>query len=416
MRACTLCNSTQNRPTPRERTVVSTAEDDPEARFRRWPLVLRRWGRRALLRRLRQPFRRARWDRANRAAVRPYLRPAAPRAAPAQGLACALGDFSGRTGLSRAGLYELERLRGAHPDLLVRDLGEAIHGGGGVEPEAGPPLDRLYLLSAPDTYPMLFGSLAPQRVRGAHRTGLWVWETPNFPSHWRFAIGLVDEIWTPSEYSRRAIAPAVGGIPVTVRPHAVQSAPLPGLPGIDMRARLGVPETAFFGLAVMDIVSCPARKNPWAHVAAWRGAFGDDPSRVLVLKLRASKLTRVVLRELREMTGGAANIRLLEDELSADEIAALQSAADVYLSLHRAEGYGLNIHECLALGTPVLATDFSANAEYGPAFPGYRGLPFRLVPYRDWTGHYADRGFEWAEVDLGATEAALRGLAAAKPD
>ncbi len=393
---------------------MSVMADDPETPFRCFPAVLRRCTPKLLIRRLRMPFRRRRWDIENRAATAPFRiasrigRTPHGEVAP-DDVICAVGDFSGQTGLSRAGLYELDRLRAEHPGLEVHDLGEAIHTGAAVVMRDGPPIDRLYLLSAPDTYPLLFQTLTPDRVNRAWRIGLWVWETPVFPAHWQFAIDLVDEIWTPSEYSRQAIAPAVGAIPVHLRPHAV-ALPTPDASAVDvaaMRKRFDIPENAFMGLAVMDIASCPARKNPWAHVAAWLKAFGDDPERVLILKMRVSKMTRIVLDELKSMIGDAGNIRLIEAEMTGSEIAALQAAANVYLSLHRAEGYGLNIHECLALGIPVIATDFSANAEYGPAFDVYHGIPYRLIRYRDWTGHYADTAFSWAEVDL---EAAVRDL------
>lgn len=392
--------------------------DDPERAFRRFPRVLKRWTYRAISRRVRMPARRRRWDAENRAATAPYRIGDREGRFPGGGTVCVLGDFSGRTGLSRAGLYELEKLRGAHPGLECHDLGPALHARDPVGRRDGPPVDRLYLLAAPDTYPALLRAMPPDRVRDAWRTGLWVWETPLFPDHWRFAIDLVDEIWTPSEYSRRAIAPAVGAIPVCLRPYPV-APPSPGTDPADaaaMRARLGIAPGTFMGLGIMDIASCPARKNPWAHVAAWSRAFGDDPARVLVLKIRVSKITRVVLGELRAMIGGAGNIRLIEQEMTDAQVAALQGAADVSLSLHRAEGYGLTIHESLAAGTPVIATDFSANAEYGPAFAAYHGLPYRMVPYRDWTGHYAQGGFSWAEVDLDAAVRALRTVAATGED
>jgi len=387
-----------------------TAADDPERAFRRFPHALRRWTYRTISHRLRLPLRRRARNRANREATAPYRIADRAGRMPRAGHVCVLGDFSGRTGLSRAGLYELERLREEHPELEVHDLGAALHTGAPVERRDGPPFDRLYLLAAPDTYATLLAALPPERVQAAWRTGLWVWETPSFPGHWRFAVDLVDEIWTPSDYSRRAIAPAVGAIPVHLRPHAV-ALPPSGAGRDDaaaMRARLGIAPDAFMGLAIMDISTCPARKNPWAHVAAWMRAFDGDSGCILVLKIRVSRITRVVLDELRAMTGGTDTVRLLEEEMTDAEIAALQGAADVYLSLHRAEGYGLTIHESLAAGTPVIATDFSANAEYGPAFDAYRGLPYRMVPYRDWTGHYAENGFSWAEVDLNAAVCALR--------
>jgi hypothetical protein len=68
-----------------------------------------------------------------------------------------------------------------------------------------------------------------------------------------------------------------------------------------MRERLGIKQNVFLGVAIMDIHSCPDRKNPWAHVQAWKEAFKGDMSAILVMKLRVSKRTRIVLTELAEL-------------------------------------------------------------------------------------------------------------------
>ena len=230
------------------------------------------------------------------------------------------------------------------------------------------------------------------------------------------AFEVVHEIWTFSDYSRRAIESAGRGIPVEVRPYPVPDPvpePVPAAPEPPggWRARFGVDPDAFLGIAVMDLRSCPARKNPWAHVAAWQAAFGEDPRCVLILKYRVSKRTACVREELREMIGSATNVRLVEEYLEPGVLAGLQASADVYLSLHRAEGYGLVIREMLELGIPVVATDWSANAEYGPDYPHYHGISWRLVPYRDWTGHYPGATFSWAEADIAAAARELRQIA-----
>lgn len=380
--------------------------DDAEAPFRRLPRALARWSGNVLWRRLRMPVRRARWLRQNLAAVAPYAKAAVPAN---EGPSLAMGDFSGSSGLSRAAVYELDLLRAADPDVEVIDLAELPGRRAPGTPRPGPEVGTLYLLSPPDSYAALLPAIDPRRIARARRVGLWVWETPIFPEDWRFATEVVHEVWTPSQYSRDAIAPAIAPIPVEVRPHAVT--PPDGIEPFD-RARHGIPEDAFLGVAIMDLLSCPARKNPWAHVAAWQRAFGDDPAHVLLVKLRVSKRTRVVLGELAEMIGTAGNIRVFEQEMSAAAVAGLQRAGDVYLSLHRAEGYGLNIRECLDAGIDVVATDYSANAEYGPAFDTYHPVPWRPVPYRDWNGHYPDGRFEWAEADVSAAARILQTLAA----
>ena len=380
--------------------------DDPERRFRRLPGSFRRWSLRTLWRRARMPARRRRWARENAAAVAPYAKPAAPAT---DGPVLVMGDFSGRTGLSRAALYELARLRTEHPRIEVIDATDLTANPMALVHQSGPDIGRLYLLSPPDSYALLLPAVAPERIARAHRTGLWVWETPRFPEDWRFALDIVHEIWTPSEYSRAALAGADPAVPVRLRPHAVT--PPARVAPFD-RAAAGIAADAFLGVAIMDMSSCPARKNPWAHVAAWMHAFGDDPRRVLLLKARVSRRTALVLDELRAMAGDAGNIRIIETEFDEAGIAGLQRAGDVYLSLHRAEGYGLNIRECLEAGVPVVATDHSANAEYGPAYPAYHPVPWRAVPYRDWTGHYPGGGFDWAEADIAAAADILRRIAA----
>jgi glycosyltransferase involved in cell wall biosynthesis len=175
-----------------------------------------------------------------------------------------------------------------------------------------------------------------------------------------------------------------------------------------MRARLGVAPDAFMGLAIMDIRSCPERKNPCAHVRAWKAAFGDDPACVLVMKLRVGRHTAMVLSELRELVGTSGNVLITAQDMSSDEIAALHRAADVFVSLHRAEGFGLNILESLLIEKDVVATHWSANAEYGPDFVRYRPVPVRLVQKRDWSGHYSYQNFAWSDPDLSTAAAHLR--------
>ena len=43
---------------------------------------------------------------------------------------------------------------------------------------------------------------------------------------------------------------------------------------------------------------------------------------------------------------------------------ALYASCDVFVSLHRAEGFGLTIAEAMALGKPTIATAYSANMDF----------------------------------------------------
>ena len=384
----------------------------PAEAFERFPRVLRRTGIGHLLHLAVQPLRRWRIAMLNSSASLPYRRDASTPPMPEeQGCVVAVGDFGGKTGLCRAANYEVSKLRLQHPALVVLSLSARQAGDAAVSGRDLPlPVSRLYLLCQPNRYRRALGLFDPAQLARAHRTGMWAWENEVFPRAWRFALRIVDEVWTPSAFSRTAIR-AASTLPVVVVPHHVEvDTTIPAM----ARAGFGVAASAFLGIAIMDIKACPERKNPWAHVEAWQKAFGRSADHVLLIKVRCSKATRIVERELEEMIGSAGNIRLVKQDFSDAEQVAFQRMADVYLSLHRAEAYGLNIREFLEMGTPVVATDWSANTEYGPSFAHYHGVRATLVPYRDWMRHYPDRNFRWAEADTGHAALLLRQVASGR--
>ena len=366
----------------------------------RW--ALRRWTPKHIWYRLRLPLRRRRRRYETLRATASFGKGSAERLT--NGPAIAFGEFSGLNGLGRAAAYDLELVRQRHSVVEVVDISLYLKSGRVRPLSLGAPVENAYFLCQPDRYELISRLVPPNYLAYAYRIGRWVWETPLFPEDWRFGEGLVHEIWAPSEFCAQTFRAALD-VSVRVVPHAVA---IPGDPKIDMRARLNIPQEAFLGLAVMDILSCPERKNPWDHVRAWKIAFGDDPSKILLMKLRVGKRTRMVVDELRDLIHMANNIYIITDDLSNDEIAALHRTADVYVSLHRSEGFGLNIYEALLIGTPTVAVDWSANAEYGPYFANYYPVTYELQPYKDWLGNYPDEDFLWAAPKLEDASRQLR--------
>ncbi|MFZ3121731.1 MAG: glycosyltransferase [Variovorax sp.] len=272
-------------------------------------------------------------------------------------------------------------------------------------------------LSPPDPLPLFSVPLAPQQFRRFPRA-LRRWRLG--VSNWRASKPYRRDPATPLLAEDQGCVVAVGdfgGKTGLCRAAHYEAARLqlrhPGLILLSLSPQpAGTPSaSAFLGIVIMDIKACPERKNPWAHVEAWQKAFGDRADRVLLIKLRCSSATQVVERELREMIGAAGNIRLVQQDFSDAEQVAFQRMADVYLSLHRAEAYGLNIREFLEMGTPAVATHWSANTEYGPDFAHYHGVRAGLVRYRDWMGHYPDADFSWADADTDHAALLLREVA-----
>jgi glycosyltransferase involved in cell wall biosynthesis len=176
-------------------------------------------------------------------------------------------------------------------------------------------------------------------------------------------------------------------LPIEVVPHHVtidKDAPL-----TITRADLEIAQDAFMGLSIMDLQSCPERKNPWAHIRAWRLAFGDDPSAILVMKLRVGKRTKYILHELEELAGQSNNITILTNDFDYADLFSLQKSSDVVLSLHRSEGYGLTLAEGLALDIVGCRDGLAESFEHRR----WKPVAFNFQVYSDWFDHYTDRNF-----------------------
>jgi glycosyltransferase involved in cell wall biosynthesis len=159
---------------------------------------------------------------------------------------------------------------------------------------------------------------------------------------------------------------------------------------------------------MFDAASSVTRKNPEGAIEAFRRAFRTDPSARLVLK--AQRLAAAPAQKARlEALAAAPNIEILDATLDDAALDALYDRADVLLSLHRAEGYGLTLAEAMRRGLPVVATDWSGNVDFVSDSVGIP-VPWTLVPAEDPQRTYHHPHMRWAEPDLDAAAAALRRL------
>ena len=99
-----------------------------------------------------------------------------------------------------------------------------------------------------------------------------------------------------------------------------------------------------------------------------------------------------------EIARGTPGTVLLTTTLARDEIYQLESACDCFVSLHRSEGFGLAIAECMALGKPVVSTDWSAPSEFVTAATGCP-VKYSLTTLAQNRGPYS-KGQVWAEPDI----------------
>lgn len=298
----------------------------------------------------------------------------------------ALGETVSTADLSR-------RFMASHPGCSASSA---------TRPPVGPGVIVVHV-NAPLMALAMFG-LGRRVLKDKVVVGYWAWELPSVPASWRRGIRFVHEIWVPSTFVADAVRPIAEGRPIRVVPHPV-AIEAPAL--ASTRSEAGTAQ--FTVLVLFNMASGFTRKNPIGAVTAFRRAFGDDPSVRLLIKVINLDIHPPSRQALLDATAGAANIVVDGRTLERTKLLELFAKADVVLSLHRAEGFGLVLAEAMLAGLPVVATNWSGNVDFLNAENGW---PIRasLTPARDPQGEYDHAAFDWADPDLDEAAAALRSL------
>ena len=341
------------------------------------------------------------------------LRPAPPAASAARAAGPAwdvsslglnvVGYLDAETGMGEAGRSMVRACRAAgipvSPHAL--DLGVVArrkHGELAGATSDFPHDVNLFVVNADQAAPV-HEHLGAAVFGGRYNIGLWLWELETFPRSLAGSFKYFQEIWTPSTFCVDAIG-AVSPVPVRRVPLPIcDGTEAPAATGSsDVRRRLGLPEEAFLFLFMFNYLSYAERKNPVATVRAFRRAFGDDPSKALVLKTSQKDFAPQEHAALSAEIGEASNIHSLDEYLSAEDVAALTATADAYVSLHRSEGFGLTLAEAMLHHKPVIATPYSGVTDF---FNLNNGFPVRyaLQTLTEPVGPYA-AGSRWADPDV----------------
>lgn len=225
-----------------------------------------------------------------------------------------------------------------------------------------------------------------------YNIAFWLWELEEFPEEWVGCIDILDEIWTPSEFVSEALR-KVTDKPVTTIPYHVEAP-------IDEkydRKYFGLPENKFLFLMMYDSGSMMERKNPLGVLEAFKKAFSKDNQGVgLVIKLNGKRQEDI--DKITEYLDGYTNVYFMTDILSKVEVNSLIADVDVFVSMHRAEGFGLVMAEAMLNGTPCIATNWSANTEFMNSSVACM-LDYQLVPLKEDIGPFK-KGNRWADPDV----------------
>ena len=274
---------------------------------------------------------------------------------------------------------------------------------------------NLFVLPAPSLHHVVPRLEAVALAEGRINAALPMWELPTMPPHWHRILELFDAIVAGSPFIRATHENALSTV-FTVPADIPLFLPAGIAPARDRFGPQAADRVVF--LTAFEPHSDPARKNPLGAIRAFRQVAARNPNVHLVVKVNnaaADWEADPVLRRLAEASAGCDAISFLTDPFSYEDALGLYAAADVIVSLHRAEGIGFLPMEAMALGKPVIATGWSGNMAYmrhGVACL----VDYRLVPLDAPGGIYASmlagEPATWAEPDIETAAAWMHRLAA----
>ncbi len=243
-----------------------------------------------------------------------------------------------------------------------------------------------------------------------HRARIGFWEGEHGLMEIFPCLAECDSVIAMSDYNVGTFRNSLPrSIPVFKIPYPLHDIPHGFSSRNETRKRFGIGLNDFVVFYNFDLGSY-ARKNPEAALKAFAKAFGETPGTAIVFKTKWSGDYPEQIRRLENAAvqlGIRDRLILVNEYLSRNDIYALTNACDIYLSLHRAEGFGIGMVEAMSLGKPVVATNYSASTEFcrpENSIP----IPCRMVPIR--AGEYFECMREWADADVDAAAAALRRL------
>ncbi len=278
------------------------------------------------------------------------------------------------------------------------------------------PADLALVHLNPDAWDALLTPAQSAAVDAArHRIGLFVWESLDVPQRFAAVTRRLSAVWVPSRYCADAFR-QVSEAPVHVIPYVVPVRPS-GVGAsriLRLKQELGLAPASRVVLFSFDASSYLARKNPHALVRAFDRSGLAGAGWRLVLKTKHLHAAEAGGRVLLDAVERSFGTLLVDRPVDQEAAIALMAMADIYASPHASEGFGLTIAEAMAMGKPVVASDFGGSTDF---LDESCGFPVRCTPWElpEDDGAYP-KGTTWGRIDedrLAETLASVASLPAA---
>lgn len=226
------------------------------------------------------------------------------------------------------------------------------------------------------------------------------WELDRLPYSSYDQLRAFDGVIAPSTFLANAVSNFLGTKTKTL----LQPVKIPTTPPLN-----SIRDGKLRIFSSMDFDSFPSRKNPQGVLDVFAAAFPSNQFNDVELLLKVRGVNDKGSREVMQSYAARdKRIKIIDQTLGRNEMDTLINASNVYLSMHRSEGFGFGPAEALASEKIVVSTDYGGTCDFVNSDTGYP-ISYRLVPvkpfeYPSWENQL------WAEPSVESAAQSLRDI------
>ncbi|MGV2982048.1 hypothetical protein ACERNI_17930 [Camelimonas sp. ID_303_24] len=256
---------------------------------------------------------------------------------------------------------------------------------------------------ATDQIPLVIEELGCKSVDESYNILYTYWELSRAPEEWRQFLEKIQEIWVPNQFVAESFSEIFDGTIIIIPPAIENISPV----CVD-RGGYGMKNDKFYFLFSFDYYSSAYRKNPLGVLDAFGRAFplGSEPVGLVIKSTGNSDHVPEIKSAIFDACQRDDRVLYLDKSMPRYRMEGLLQACDAYISLHRAEGFGLGMAEALMLDKIVIGTDYSGSRDFLSVDTGYP-VPYTLRPLASHEYPWAT-GQVWAEPDVAAAADLMR--------
>lgn len=207
--------------------------------------------------------------------------------------------------------------------------------------------------------------IGKEKLNNKYNICYWVTEMKDYPDEWAKHHHYFNEIWTASSFCFDSISMKVF-CPVILIPHPIIKHEINKIKLINY-----IDNSKFNFLVMANMYSDIERKNVLQTLDVFQKAFPSKEDVSLVIKISNGHIDPEYMKKIKKFTVNDKRMILIDDFLTREEIVNLFQSVNAYVSLHRAEGFGLTLGEAMCYEVPVIATAYSGNMDFCNCFNSY---------------------------------------------